>query len=288
MNPKYPVYVISKGRHETRMTSRCFEAMGLPYRIVVEPQEFDAYAAHIDKQKILVLPFSNLNRGSIPARNWVWEHSISEGHERHWICDDNIRNMFRFNRNNRIPMRTPTGFAVMEQFVDRYTNLAMAGPQYFMFAPKRWAKTLPPVSFNTRVYSCILLSNADHGLRWRGKYNEDTDLSIRFLKAGYCTALFYAFLADKQRTMTMKGGNTDLLYRMNQVFDGRLAMARSLKRQHPELVKIKWKWNRWQHSVDYRPFRGNKLIRRKDVKIRNRTNNYGMKAIVLQTGEQLY
>jgi hypothetical protein len=42
-------------------------------------------AAVIDPKKILVLPFSNLGQGGIPARNWVWEHSISIGAKRHWI-----------------------------------------------------------------------------------------------------------------------------------------------------------------------------------------------------------
>ena len=34
--------------------------MNLDYKIVIEPQEFDLYAKHIDEKKILVLPFSNL------------------------------------------------------------------------------------------------------------------------------------------------------------------------------------------------------------------------------------
>lgn len=53
--------------------------------------------------------------------------------------------------------------------------------------------------------------------------NEDTDLSFRALKDGYCTILFNAFLCDKAQTMTMKGGNTDELYKD----DGRWLMAES-------------------------------------------------------------
>lgn len=94
MNPKYPVYIISKGRWESRLTSKAFESMSMPYRIVTEPQEFDNYTSVIDPSKILVLPFSNLGKGSIPARNWVWEHSIAEGHARHWIVDDNIQRRY--------------------------------------------------------------------------------------------------------------------------------------------------------------------------------------------------
>lgn len=268
--PRYPLYVISKGRWESRLTSRALEKMRVPYRIVVEPQEFGKYGAVIDRGKILSLPFSNLGQGSIPARNWVWEHSIQEGHARHWIIDDNICSFLRFNGNARVPVKSGSFFRVMEDFVDRYENVPIAGPNYRMFAPRR--EKVNPITLNTRVYSCILLSNKILH-RWRGRYNEDTDLSIRILKDGYCSILFNAFLIFKQVTMTMKGGNTDELYQG----DGRLKMAQSLRRQHPDVVKITHKWGRWQHQVDYRPFRGNKLIRRPDIIIPKGANEYGMK-----------
>ena len=80
--------------------------MSVPYRIAVEPQEHDQYAAVIDPAKILTLPFSNLGQGSIPVRNWVWEHSIIEGHERHWILDDNIGAFRRLHQRRRNHDRT--------------------------------------------------------------------------------------------------------------------------------------------------------------------------------------
>lgn len=122
-----------------------------------------------------------------------------------------------------------------------------------------------PILFNHRVYSCILIKN-DIPYRWRGRYNEDTDLSLRVLKDGWCTVLFWAFLADKATTMSMKGGNTEELYKLDNA-DGRLLMAQSLQRQHPDVVKITHKWGRWQHQVDYRPFKGNKLIKKENLTI---------------------
>lgn len=280
MNPRYPIYVISKGRWESRLTVRSLEEMRVPYRIVIEPQEFEQYAAVIDPAKILVLPFSNLGQGSIPARNYVWEHSISEGHARHWILDDNIDGFYRFNRNLKVKVSNGSTFAAAEDFTDRYVNVPMSGMNYFMFATRK-SGDIPPCYFNTRVYSCILLSN-QYPHRWRGRYNEDTDLSLRFLKDGYCTILFNAFLAMKQQTMTMKGGNTDELYKQNSKFDGRLEMARSLQRQHPDVVSVTWKWNRWQHHVDYRPFKQNKLKRRTDVEIGDTVNDYGMRLLKVE------
>lgn len=274
MNPKYPVYIISKGRAESRLTSKALEAMAVPYSIVIEPQEYDNYAAVIDPAKILVLPFSNLGQGSIPARNWVWEHSIQQGAARHWILDDNIDGFVRLHKSRKIPVTDGAIFAAAEDWADRFTNMALAGFHYRFFV-KTGAIVNDtyklPLLLNSRVYSCILIQN-DIPYRWRGRYNEDTDLSLRALKDGWCTVLFLAFLANKQTTMQMKGGNTDELY----AGDGRLKMAQSLVEQHPDVTKITWKWGRWQHQVDYRPFKNNRPILRPGVVIPDEPNNYGM------------
>lgn len=275
-NPRYPVYVISKGRWESRLTIKALERINVPFRVVIEPQEYDNYAAVIDSSRILALPFSNLGQGSIPARNWVWEHSINDGHARHWILDDNINGFFRLNHNLKTPVADGSIFRIAEDFADRYSNLALCGFNYFMFAKRK--DKIPPFVSNTRIYSCILIQN-DIPYRWRGRYNEDTDLSLRVLKGGLCTILFNAFLAFKETTMTMKGGNTDELYQG----DGRLLMAQSLQKQHPDLVKITRKWGRWQHSVNYRVFRDNKLILKSGITIPDRVNNYGMELETLTT-----
>lgn len=266
MNPRYPVYIISKGRADTRLTVKALERMRVPFHIVIEPQELDEYAAVIDRKKILTLPFSNLGKGGIPARNWVWDHSTAGGHMRHWILDDNIAGFRALINKRRVPMVDGEPFARIEEFVDRYQNVPMAGMQYtgFMVSESSTAKgaAKKPVTLNARVYSCILLSNTTRGFRWRGRYNEDTDLSLRFLKSGFCTMLFNYYMCDKQATMTMRGGNTDQLYKQDGQFDGRLEMAKHLQRQHPDVVKIYKRWGRWQHLVNYRPFKSNKLIRR--------------------------
>ncbi len=272
MDPRYPVYIISKGRSDTRLTSKALEAIAVPYQIVVEPQELAAYASVIARDKILVLPFSDLGLGSIPARNWVWDHARETGADRHWILDDNLDGFYRFNRNLKTPVASGTIFRVAEDFVDRYENVAMAAFNYFMFVSRK--AFLPPLTLNTRCYSCILLSNRVDYL-WRGRYNEDTDLSLRILKDGHCTVLFNAFLCLKQTTMTMAGGNSDELY----AGDGRLAMAESLVEQHPDVAVVSWKFNRHQHHVDYSSFK-TRLKLRPDVEITPGVDDFGM---VLQT-----
>ena len=272
MRLHYPVYIISKGRPDTRLTSRALEKMCVPYKIVVEAHEQDLYTKAIDSTKVLTLPFKNLGQGSIPARNWVWEHAINTGVKRHWILDDNIAGFRRFYRSRRIRVENGAPFRAAEDFVDRYENIALAGFQYTSFGVTELTRFInKPFLLNTRVYSCMLINN-DIPYRWRGRYNEDTDLSLRALKDGWCTILFYAFLADKHATMSMAGGNTDELYQG----DGRLQMAQSLEQQHPDVVSVSRKWGRWQHHVDYRPFRANKLVKKVGIRIPSGINNYGM------------
>jgi len=277
MQTKYPIYIISKGRHDTRLTSKALERMNVDYRIVIEPQEYDLYAAVINPIKILTLPFSNLGQGSIPARNWVWEHSISEGATSHWIVDDNIKIFTRLNNNRVMEDLTGGVFLAIESLVDRYENVALAGPHYQAFAKGR--TIISPVYLNRRVYSCTLINNS-LPYRWRGRYNEDTDLSLRALKDGWCTMLFYAFLINKATTMTIKGGNTDELYQG----DGRLKMAQSLVAQHPDVTTIIHRWGRYQHHVDYRPFKNNRLKLKPDAVIEHGVNNFGM---VLKTVDKV-
>jgi hypothetical protein len=272
MNPNYPIYIISKGRFKSRLTSKALDIMNVPYKIVVEPNEYNEYSKVISQSKIIVLPdnFSKYGKGSIPVRNWVLNHSRTNNDKYHWILDDNIRYFRRYNNDKKIIVTSGTIFRIAEIFVERYENIALSGFQYSSFMAYNRQKK--PYDFNTRIYSCILIKN-DIPFKWRGKFNEDSDLSIRVLKSGYCTILFNAFLQDKQSTMTMKGGNTDTIY--NET-NKRKEFAESLQKQHPDCVKVITRYNRWHHSINFNKFKKNKLIRKPGLILNNCVNEYGM------------
>jgi len=282
MNPRAPVYIPSKGRAATALTMRALDALGVPYRVIVERDELDAYAAALGRERLLVLDPAYQQRydtcdalgdakgrGPGPARNFAWEHSISEGHAWHWVMDDNISAFFRLNRNLKIRVADGTIFRCMEDFAQRYRNVGMVGPNYHFFAKRK--QQLPPFVANTRIYSCNLIRN-DVPLRWRGRYNEDTVLSLDMLKAGWCTVQFNAFLQGKVRTQTMQGGNTAEFYAR----EGTLPKSRMLARLHPDVAQLVWKFGRWHHHVDYRPFRALALLRRADIELDDGDDDYGM------------
>lgn len=256
--------------------------MGVPYHIVVEEQERDQYAAVIDPAKVLVLDpkyqdeydtcddlGNTKSKGPGPARNFVWDHSIAAGAEWHWVMDDNISTFYRYTNNKHVQVIGGVFFRCMEEFVERYTNIAMAGPQYHMFIMCRDKN--PPMILNTRIYSCNLIRN-DTPYRWRGRYNEDTDLSLRMLKDGWCTVLFNAFLQHKVGTQAIKGGNTAEFYAK----EGTLPKSLMQVKLHPDVSRLVMRWGRWHHYVDYRPFKHNLLKRKPGLVIPEGPNEYGM------------
>jgi hypothetical protein len=285
MLPRYPVYIVSKGRWKNRLTSRALDLMGVPYKMIVEQDQLFEYQAEIGQERCLVLPQryfdeydtcdeigDSKSKGPGPARNFAWDHAIKTGNERHWVMDDNLDAFHRLNRNIKREADTPAVFAAMEDFVDRYENVPLAGPNYYSFV--KAADKVPAFIKNTRIYSCLLIQN-NAPYRWRGRYNEDTDLSLRILKDGLCTIQFNAFLQGKVTTQRMRGGNTDEFYGL----EGTKAKSQMLADLHPDVAEVVWRFNRWHHHVDYRPFKKNKLKRRSDIVVPKGINNYGMKLV---------
>jgi hypothetical protein len=221
------------------MTARFLEKDGTPFQLVVEPGEEAAYRDAFPNAEILVLPADDFTL--LGARNWIRDHSIAAGFERHWQLDDNIRNIRRLWRGKRIPCDSGPALRVCEDFTDRYDNIGVSGLNYQMFVLD---ETPVPFYLNVHVYSCSLIWNR-MPYRWRLLYNDDTDLCLQVLAGGLCTVALNVFMADKQRTGEARGGNTDSIYRG----DGRAKMARSLERQWPGVVETRRRFNRPQHVV---------------------------------------
>lgn len=285
--PRYPVYVISKGRYEKRLTIDALEEMNCPYKLVIEPSEFEKYNEHVDEKNILLLPeeYLNKNQGGIPARNFVWEHSVQNGFKKHWIIDDNIDGFYRWNYNVQKRIKSGVVFRVLEDYSDRYENVGLSSMSYFY--------TIPGIDigrkmliYNSRCYSCILINSEllDKTLkeRWRGRYNEDTDLTLRTLQKNLCTILLNNFLSNKKTSGTMKGGNTDTIYEGGS-HSGYLKKFQELKNNFPDIVKLTNKKHvdgRPHHHINYTKLFTTKPILKDEYKnLENVSNEYNMKFI---------
>lgn len=302
--PQFPIYIVSKGRHEYMITSKVLTELKVPHFMIVEPSQVKDYTNAVIRLGLLckVIPLDmsykesyelcddlglQKSTGPGPARNFALDHSIANKHDWHWVMDDNIKSFRRLNYNEKVKVSNGAMFRAMEDFVLRYKNIAMAGPNYYMFAPAR-AK-LPPFVTNTRIYSCNLIRN-DTGFRWRGRYNEDTIISLDMLSAGWCTVQFNAFLQEKMRTQTIGGGNTAEFYHVegkrkkgvNYADLGTLAKSQMLADVYPKLCKVVYKFNRIHHEVNYKSFKNQKLIKKNSLNIKRGINDYGMRLKLIQ------
>ena len=279
-NLRYPVYIVSKGRSANGLTTKALNNMGVDHYIVVESNEEDQYKKNTTA-KILVLPNNYLDeyetcdllgssrsKGPGAARNFCIDHSKKLGFKRHWVMDDNIDAFHRLNHNEKYEVKTGATLKAAEDFVDRYTNVPVAGLNYYSFCKK--TDPVPAFTINTRIYSCLLIDN-NSGFNWRGRYNEDTDLSLRVLKAGYCTIQFNAFLCGKVTTQRMSGGNTKEFYS----HEGTLPKSKMIADLHPDVASVVWKFNSWHHKVDYRPYKSNLLVK-SSKEHKEGIFNYGM------------
>jgi len=294
--PKYPIYVITKGRWEKTLTIDTLEEMGIDFNICVEPDEYDNYISNpkVDKNKVIKLPenFSERKQGGIPVRNFVWQHSVDNGHKKHWIIDDNIDGFYRWNENVQKRVKDGVVFRIMEDYSDMWENLGLTSCQYVSFVPAV-DRGRGAVIRNTRTYSCILINTEllDKRLeeRWRGTYNEDTDLTLRVLDTGdLCTANFNAILSGKQTTGTMKGGNTTTIYEFgedkeqNAKFTGLQKKFDELKENWGDIVKFTNKRHRDgrpHHHISYTRIFTQPLILKEGIKREPKVNNYNMKLV---------
>ena len=149
-------------------------------------------------------------------------------------------------------------------------------------------------AWNTRIYSTLLIDN-DCPYRWRGRYNEDTILSLDVLKdvkrnptheelnavnedgtlknskrERYSTVEFITFLQDKLNTQTQKGGNTAEFYQK----EGTAAKSAMLVDVHPDVAEAREMYDRDHHKVRYEVFRSNWLVRTEERKAELKKRNW--------------
>ena len=288
MKPKYPLFIVSKGRWESNYTHKALAKMQVKHFMIVELQEYDFYKETTDEDYCTIMLLNhnyqtnydtcdnlgdNKSKGAGASRNYAWDVSMQQGFDYHWVMDDNIRYFARYNNNTKSPVADGTIFRCMEDFVERYSNVTMAGPNYEFFVPrKKGNKKRPPYFLNTRIYSCNLIKN-NVPYRWRGRYNEDTDLSLRMLKDGNCTILFNAFLQKKLQTQIVSGGNTKDFYET----EGTKPKSNMQVNLHPDVSKEVIRFGRPHNYVDYSSFKKNKLKRKDNNKVYNKVDNYGMR-----------
>lgn len=210
---KHPVYVLSKGRSDITGVADLFSDAGVPFKIIVEPQDEIPYRERWGQDRLIVMPEND--QGIVYVRNFAKDHARSEGHDYHWQFDDNIGGFYL--RDNGKAKRVDPGWAIriIEGVVDGYENIGGANfaNAAFVFGYDK----KEPITINSQVYCAMLLSTSS---RARFRYShEDTDYSMQLLAEGWVTLSVKRLCMTKPASATMKGGNLETAYKGTGRFD---------------------------------------------------------------------
>ena len=172
-------------------------------------------------------------------------------------------------------------FRIMEDYSDKFENLGLVGCQYQSFLPHILTKS-PPIIINTRIYSTILINTEllDKRLeqRWRGRYNDDTDLTLRVLATGdLCTANFQSLASGKITSGRSKGGMREIYD--NHQHSGYQKKFDALREIWGKIVTLTYKKHadgRPHHCIEYTKLFKHKLKLKDGVSREPKINNYNM------------
>lgn len=225
----YTIYIPSKGRAQYGHTAKLLDDCEITnYKIVVEPQDYDAYVARWGKEKIVMLPEND--QGISFSRSYIKKYSRERGEKFHWQMDDDMIS-FRLRMNNKNVKVNPRHcFSIVEAINDMFTNVGICGITHFAYA---FAKKTH-ISTNKMVYG-VILANNDVPHEWRPGTNEDLDYSLQTLESKFVTIAFNTVLFDTFTTGKLEGGNMLNLF----AGDGRRQIYEKTAELWPGRFKVK-------------------------------------------------
>lgn len=173
----YPVYVPSKGRALTATSPDVLLAAKVPFFLVVEQQDFAAYADRFGASNVLVLPEEN--QGIAFVRNWIHARNT----DWYWMLDDDITSFFTAPTGKNEKVSAAAALMGAQAIFNGAPQVGQAALEYQQFA---WRAKK---HFVTTSYCDVCV--AIHGgrtskLNYRKEVNlkEDRDFTLQVLAAG--------------------------------------------------------------------------------------------------------
>lgn len=226
----YPVYVLSKGRARTCTTPGMLAEAGIPFRMVVESQEADEYAARFGWECLIIAPFQNVGT-PVPARNLIREYAIAGGTRYYWQVDDDVTGFCRVVGDKRERCGVREAMGAIEAFADRYENIGLISPTGANWFPAK----VPAYRPNAATY-IVVLTRVGLPCKYRGVYGDDTDYALQVLSSGWCSVAVEEYKFYAAAIMSLAGGLTE-----GYKAGGQEERVRELMRRWPGIVGRKGK-----------------------------------------------
>jgi hypothetical protein len=196
---------------------------GLPFQLVVEPQDVAAYTARWGNNSVLELPESG--RGIAFSRSWIKRHSEALGEPRIWMLDDDVKKFGRRDPNADVTPVEALSWA--EDFCDAFANVGILG-----ISGAQWPCDVP-VIVNRMAYTVVLVKNGTP-FYWRPGVIDDSDFTLQVLAGGMATLLIKGYRHHAlPNAAGAEGGNTDSDY-----YEKHQHLVEELARTWPGVVSV--------------------------------------------------
>lgn len=192
------IFIPSKGRSAPGMAKTAINLtdQGLPFNLVVEPQEAEAYKASYSEANILVLEESN--QGIAYVRNAILKLARGFGYGSFWMLDDDITAVYRQVLGKNVKSTFEDILGAAERLFYTIPEAAQGALEYQQFS---WSAKKPHVlNSYCDVAVWIHVKRTLH-VNYRPFVNlkEDRDFTLQVLFSGYntCRASQLGFSAPK-------------------------------------------------------------------------------------------
>lgn len=194
MKIRFPIFIPSKARPDNVLTARLLDAEEIPYKVVVEPQDFPSYNLAFPEDKLLRLPEND--RGIAFSRSWIKDSCKDAGIPFHWQLDDDIRIFYERHGNMKRKCSPTPAFLFAESFTDKLANLGAIG---FYHAPFIFdGKDYPAYRLNYAIMTAFLV-NSSTPTTFRPETVDDYDFTLQNLFSGFVTVTIFKYLYQSQQ-----------------------------------------------------------------------------------------
>tara|TARA_R110001592_G_scaffold361604_3_gene672728 strand:- start:12393 stop:13772 length:1380 start_codon:yes stop_codon:yes gene_type:complete len=216
----FPICIVTYDRAENDrgLTHLLLSKMKINHYLFVEPAEVEKYDKWINKTygKIIVgnRDYSITDKmGSTPMRNQILDWGLSQGFERVWMLDDNIKGYTRLYQGVKNNILSGEIFSSVESYISMYDNVGVVSHNFNPLIMEGDCRAI--FCKNGKCYSSMLIKT-DPELRFGYRHQEDNMMSIHSVLKGYCNLCFNHIMYDKNTSGETKGGNQKDIYKSDK------------------------------------------------------------------------
>lgn len=243
----WPIYIPSKGRALTMSTPELLKESGVPFKIVVEPQDYDAYKNANPETSFMVLAKDNQGIGFVRQSILDWARNSKD--DWFWMMDDDITGFFKAVNGRNVKTSIDSILSICELNLERTWFVGQAALEYQQYS---WSAK-KDYTWNSYCDVCVAINTTiTKGIDYRSHMDlkEDRDFTLQILaNAGLKTVRFSKFSFSAPKNGSNKGG----LYQAYQQTDRELEAVNRMVKAWPGIcslnikkdgrtdVKINWK-----------------------------------------------